>query len=71
MSDTNTDISTLREVQRLLQSNEFVGIHELAARAGVDKLANVTDDRVTDRKVVELPTDTTVSTSALPKRRSA
>ena len=43
MSDTNTDISTLREVQRLLQSNEFVSIHELAARAGVDKLSRVTD----------------------------
>ncbi len=71
MSDTNTDISTLREVHRLLQSNEFVSIHELAARSGVDKLSAVTDDFVTDRKVVELPADTTVSTSPLPKRRSA
>lgn len=71
MSDTNTDIATLQEVQRLLQSNEFVDIHQLAARAGVEKLADVTDDLVAARKVVELPTDPTVSTSPLPKRRSA
>ena len=71
MSDTNTDIATLREVQRFLASNEFVGIEELAARSGVARLSDLTDDLAGGRKVVELPADTTVSVSPLPKRRSA
>ena len=66
---TQSDITTLREVQRLLESNQFASIDDLVARAGVEKLNDVTDDLVDSRKVIDL--DTTVSTSPLPKRRSA
>lgn len=72
MSTQKTDeIETLQEVARLLRENEFASIDDLAARSGVERLADVTDDLVDRRKVVEMAPDITRSTSPLPKRRSA
>lgn len=62
------EVATLQEVQRLLASTEFASIHDLAARAGVEKLSAVTDDEHGSVKSI-IPTSTT--NSALPRRRSA
>lgn len=61
-NDQNIDLTTLKEVERLLTSTEFIGADELVQRGGLGQLA----ERISSDAAPEASIE---SGDPLPKRR--